>query len=294
MMMSGAWLQILLILAYLAIGLISVTFPIYAICVVYLPQEEKETIIQRKKRIQRLKTTIENLNRELSGKLKDAKHFEKIRKEISRYESEKKSLEERVFYLSVFGAVALPIVLLGGALLASCSGIYLFYEGLEVTTGLFILSSVILSGVALYTIFKTVLAVEIAVLRPARTVEFMVCYKSREKRLEIKLGEETRVSIGVGTIEEAVERFVARIYLPPEIELKKTISRVVTSVQPKGYAYVNHTMIMFERDFIPSRIYYGIDFTVLAKKIGKHKIPVRICAKAIYDYETKLILNVVK
>ena len=56
--MGEAALQILLILAYLAIGLISVTYPIFALCVGYLRQEKSETEKERKKRIETLKAKI--------------------------------------------------------------------------------------------------------------------------------------------------------------------------------------------------------------------------------------------
>jgi hypothetical protein len=55
MAMTEAVLQILLLLAYLAIGLISVTFPIYAICVTYLKQERWESEKERKQRNEELK-----------------------------------------------------------------------------------------------------------------------------------------------------------------------------------------------------------------------------------------------
>jgi hypothetical protein len=41
-MISEAAFQILLILAFLAIGLLSVTFPVYAIAVTYLPREKQQ------------------------------------------------------------------------------------------------------------------------------------------------------------------------------------------------------------------------------------------------------------
>ena len=47
--MTEALLQILLILSFLAIGLIAVTFPLYAIAVNFLPQEKLESEKESKK-----------------------------------------------------------------------------------------------------------------------------------------------------------------------------------------------------------------------------------------------------
>jgi len=76
--MSDAILQVLLLLAYLAIGLISVTFPIYAICVTYLRRELWESFKEQKKGVENLKENISRLMEELSGERKDSERFKEI------------------------------------------------------------------------------------------------------------------------------------------------------------------------------------------------------------------------
>ena len=124
-MMSDAVLQILLILAYLAIGLVAVTFPIYAICVTYLPQEKWETKKDRQKRIEKLKGHIAELVEELSGEPKDSERFKEIQTRIEQHNSEKESLE----YLTAKGAVRRPVIFLALALLTAVLGIGFLHLG---------------------------------------------------------------------------------------------------------------------------------------------------------------------
>ena len=82
--MNDTILQILLILAYLAIGLIAVTFPIYAISVNYLPQEKQESEKERKKRIEKIKNRIANLTKNLSEETKYTERVAQIKEQIEK------------------------------------------------------------------------------------------------------------------------------------------------------------------------------------------------------------------
>lgn len=258
--MNDAVLQILLILTYLAIGLISITFPIYAIAVNYLPSEKWESEKERKTRIERLRNSINELNKELSGE-EDSKRFAEIKRQIENYEAEKESLELKVRYLTAKGAVRNPIIGLVMALLASGAGIIFFYEGNQ-HAYIAICGSVsgLICSWALFNLYKTISAVEHSALRPARTIGFKICFDSGEKIQEIKRGEETEISIGA-CAEEQVEKFHMAIGLPTEIELKQfpTSERVTVSHQPKGaVTFPGFTAVFLEVDIAHSGIFQAI------------------------------------
>lgn len=88
--MSDALLQFLLLLTYLMIGLISVSFPIFAIAIVYLPKEKWETEKERSRRIEGLKGKIAKLTTELEGRTEDTMVVDQLTKQLSRYEIELK------------------------------------------------------------------------------------------------------------------------------------------------------------------------------------------------------------
>ena len=94
-------LQILLLLAYLAIGLMSITIPTYAISVSYLARETLRTIKDMEKRRRDLSEKLE----ELKKKLEQKPGVKELKSEIRAYEEEEKQLKDRLECLSAKGAV---------------------------------------------------------------------------------------------------------------------------------------------------------------------------------------------
>lgn len=288
--MSQAVLQILLILAYLAIGLIAVTFPIYAISVNYLPQEKSESEKERKKRIEKLRKNIEKLTNELSGRIEDAEHISQMTEQIGRYKTELERTELKAGYLTAKGAVRNPIISLVLALLAAGIGIYFWVVDELSWVILFGFFSGGLSVVALYNLYKTVSAVEYAALRPARTVEFIVSFSDGEKTKQAKLGEETELAIFGHPIDDDVDNAIMFVSLPVDFETPTSSSteRIQVSEFP------DRVCIICQAAFLPKGTFFGPAGYVTPKKAGEHKIPVEICGKGIYRYKTELTLNVVK
>lgn len=289
--MSEAFLQILLLLAYLAIGLISVTFPIYAICVTYFRREFWESLKEQKKRVENLKANISRLMEELSGERKDSERFKEIERQIKGYKDEVKKAP-RWAYLSAAGVVIIPVGTLISSLVLTCIGIYCYYEGLESVVGFLTGISVVLCGGAIWSLCKTVSAVEYAAMRPAPSIEFGVCYESWEQSQTIKVGQESTLSIGVAPLEQNVENVAGRIFVPPQIEVKECLYPHV--LQPKGFRLPGYIMIMFEKEFAIKQEYQGVGFTILGKKLGVCAILVQVNAKGISQYETELVVNIVE
>jgi hypothetical protein len=293
--MTEAALQILLIMAYLAIGLLSVTFPIYAISVNYLPQEKWESEKERKKRIENLRTKISELTAKLKGEEQYTKQVEELKEQIEKYESELASTELRSKHLTARSAVGIPALTLTLALLFAGCGIYYFYEGNEQWVTIFGILSASFSLGAVNELYKTISAVECAALRPARTVEFDIYYFEEGVSKKITVEKETEIAIGIGTTDVDLEHAEYYVFLPPKIEFKKLLStgaRVYS--QGKLSDYPGYLMIAKASDFVHKNTSQVIEFIVSAKEVGKYEIPVSVCAKGIYEYETKLIINVGK
>lgn len=290
-MINEAFLQILQILAYLAIGLLSVTLPVYAICITYLRQEMWETAKDRRKRIGKLKRAIEKLSKELSGEKRDSDRFKEIQKEIEKYKSEMKS--ERVLHLTAQGAVVMPFVFLAIALLLAGVGLYFFYEGFQYAVYLCIVVSVASCGTAVYCLLKTLFAVEHAALRQARTVDFDVHFDFEakgKKSKEVKLGEGTGIDI-VACSEAQVVDYFLHFRIPAEIEVTSRAPAYESLTITK---HVEHTTLTHYRTFFPEDLDSGVYFDVIPKKTGKYVIPVSIRGRGIREYRTELTLIVVE
>jgi uncharacterized membrane protein (DUF106 family) len=288
--MSEAILQILLIFAYLAIGLISVTFPIYAICVTYLKQEIFENMQERKKRAENLKRQINELTQSLSGYSKDSEQFQKMEKQVKEYKTELK--KDKFVYLTARGAVLTPVIFLVITLSTACMGIYYFYEGLDSFVWFLIGLCILVSGEAIWSIYQTILAVEYAALRAGKSVSFDIFYDTREVTQQIKLEKEANFSMCMSPMQQNVEDVAVYIFIPPEIEVKR--SDFSTKVQGKGFTHEGYTLVYIFMENMLNNTYITIGFSVIGHKVGKYAIPIAVKGKGILEYVAELNLQVIE
>ena len=287
--MIEAALQILLILAYVAVGLIAVIFPIYTLCVTYLKVEKSEIEKERKQRLKNIQWTIGERTKILQGE-QDLKRLKQIKAEIKKYEDEKKGLEVGLGSLTAKGAVRNPLVYLVIALSAASFGIV--FADLDIIAAVFFSGAVSLGFciVAVNSLYVTISRIEHASLRTLRTVDFEICYKSRNTMQEVKCGVEETISIGIKP-EEDVENFEARMFVPPQIELKN-VGRGRVTVQPEGFVFQGYSMIVFEMDFLPSNSFRAFSMRILAKQTANFVIAVYASGKGLQARSTDLQLQV--
>lgn len=288
--MSEVVLQVLLILAYLAIGLLAVTFPIYAISVTFLPREKWESERERKKRIEKLESKISELTAELKGGQHVGERVAQIKQEIERYEAELKGTELRVYCLTAKGAVALPVSFLALALF--WAGIGLFFFNVEFLAGViaFGIFSILCSALAVQRLYKTITAVEYAALRPAPSVDFELGFPPEyQSYKQVKVGEKTELMI-YARPEEDIEECTMFTNFPSEIEIvshpKET--EVIVTKHP------TFTEISAPFGFCPKNTAVGLMSYVVARKIGKYAILVQIAGKGIHQYKKELTLEVIE
>jgi uncharacterized membrane protein (DUF106 family) len=294
--MSESVLQILLILAYLAVGLIAITFPIYAITVNYLKQEKWETGKERKKRIENLKNSINELTKKLDAQTADSELFEEMQNKIKESKEELSNLQLGPYFLTARGAVLRPLTFLVIALIGSFFGIEFFYEGNFTLLYWAFFSYVIFTVLAVANLYSTLSAVEKAALRKARTVEFEISYETEEKEFRIKAGQKQTIAVGARP-EEDVENAEIWAFIPPEIELGRVLtSQTVVTLQPPtpSLAYPNYNAVLLRVDFLSAKTLLKMLFEVTCKNPGEYKIPVTVSAKGVYSCKDNLILIVEK
>lgn len=296
--MNEAILQVLLILAYLAIGLISVTFPVYAIAVNFLPQQKWEGEKEQKKRIDELRKKISQISNELVGQEIDSERIDKLREQLDNYENELTGTELKYKYLTAKGAVLVPVVVLLVALVFSITGLYTFYKDLrEWAIGLGAFSG-LCSTVALYRLLKTVSAIEYGALRPERTVEFEIGFVPEllgvethpSNTITMAVGVQATLSVGAKTSECDLENFEMTMFVPAEI---KIVSKIVNAQNITKSDYKDMTVLSLYRNCVMENLGTALRFSVIPLKAGKYSISVKIGAKGIYSFQKELFILVV-
>lgn len=286
-------LQILLILAYLAIGLLSVTFPIYALCVTYLKQEKWVSEKERKKKLKIAKQEIVKMTNELSTESEGSKRFLELNKRIKECKKEQTKLEERPYYLTARGVVLLQTILLLGALSSACVGLLSFYDEYQLNVVAAIVLSAIFSSLAIVGLSRTILTVERAALRGAVEVEVIPQFKETGTLTqEVKVSKEVDITIGVYTPDKDLDMASYSVFFPPEIEVKQTSAQL--SPQPeRGVEFPNYAMVYFSESFSPKFLIQSAKCRIIAKQVGKFKILVRVKAREIEESTGELTLKVV-
>jgi ABC-type multidrug transport system fused ATPase/permease subunit len=292
--LSEGILQILLILAYLAIGLLSVTFPVYAIAVTYLPREKAET---EKKRRKQIEATKKQLKKQLE-QAQEIKQITKIKKQIEMCEEESAALSQPLSFLTAKGAVGFPVVLLLLAMIFAGIGIALFYtvsdQAQENWVYGFTFFSAFCSVMAVYSLYQTVKTVETAALRPAPMIEFEICYDTGNQTKEVKLNQESILEIQACTSEASLEYFEMGVFVPPEIRVTKSGVGVASALQRSMTEFPGYTLLVVKQKYVAASTWIAVGFTAVATKIGKYKIPVYATAKGIDESHGEVILNVVE
>ncbi len=271
------------------------TFPIYALCVIYLNQEKRATEKERKKKVETANQEIVKLTDELSRESEGSKRFLELHEEINEHRQEQSRLEERPNFFTVKGAILIQVVLLLIALASSLIGIFYFYENDEMNVFLSISLSTVLSFLAIAGLYRTIYNVEHAAPRGAVEVEVISQFKeTRTSTLEVKAGEEIDITLGIRSPDNDLKMANYNVFFPPGIKVKNT-SAEGSELQPKkGLYFPNYTKVFFSEASAPKNLFQTATCKILAKRVGEYKILVKVNAKGIEESTSELTLKAVK
>lgn len=289
--MEDLILQILLLQAYLAICLVSVTFPVYAICVGYLRKETIQFEHEQKKRLKLVRDRISKLTKKRELLPKD--ELNQIDVEIQNTKNELRTLEAQYKPLTAKGAVRNPILYLFASLLFSIGAIILTEPYVIEAIIILALISCIFIYLATNEIYVSIKRTEQAALRREFVAGFEVNFENDTKNREIRLKKETNVKVFLSACED-VENLDFRLYIPPGIELREHNLEHTYGKLEKEFDYPDHFLVIETREFFQKGRLIGYSLKLFSDKEGQYKIPVEIFGKDFKRYSCELILNVKK
>lgn len=268
--MSEGIFQLLLILSYLDIALISITITVYAISASYLGRETSRSISRKRRRVAELK---ENLG-SLSTRIKNEEGIGDIQREISRYKKEQKNLERSLLWLSVKGAVYTPTAFFSASLLACAFGI------LEVLNPeISLASSAVIIVFGALCLGKTLKATEKAATTIPRP-KYEVFFKpTRLVTKQCKANTRSTFNLILHNIgDERSEKPLVVLYFPKGIEITKTprgwgktATLYGASAGKFEYAYSLEYEVLNIDSYWPTG-----KFDFVAKRTGAYKILITI------------------
>jgi hypothetical protein len=260
--MSDNVLQILLLLAYLNIALMSIAITVYAISVSYLGRETSRSISRKKRRVTDLKEKLESL----STRLRDEKEIDAMQKEIAFYRRQQGSLEKGLFWLSIRGAVYCPSSFFSASLFLSVVGILdLYYPQLFIVLSFVCVLS---GGICLGKSLNSTQDAALEIPKP----QFEIFFKSSElKSQQCRVGEPVQISLIIHNVgDERAESTLFVMCLPKGLKvLESDWDKAIELLKYREYGSV-FTQVL---DFLNVDHYQSQGhLTVVAKEVGTYRI----------------------
>lgn len=276
--------ELYLLAAYLAIGLMSITVPTYAIAVTYLARETSESRKDLQKRRKELAQKLE----ELRKRLEDDAGVISISEEIKKYEKEDERLKERQLYLSAKGAVGYPFA---SFLLTLCVAAYGYYSGTDGAIWSFLL---IFMGIGLFHLGKSLLAIEQAALRPEEVLlpALSVAFDSGADTTSCKAAEQKDITFLVRNQgKDLAETICAMFFFSPEFQVIRGGQR--RAKQLPVHTHPNYEAVIFDYDVIHPVVDVMSPVTLkMPDKPATYDVPVTVSARKIGRLEFRLRFEV--
>ena len=290
--MTQNLLEILLFLAYLCIALISILIAIYTIAISYLGRETYRSIWRKKKR-------RENLEKEVK-ELGEKADIDGIIEEIGFYEKEISEIDEKLFYLSVKGAVIVPSVFFLVALVAIIYTIQADPVGsIEFPWGQVfmirdfpILGAIIAIVVGSFFLLRTLFAVQWAASR-IPLPKFKVTFRNALTKIKYRVNEKVEMAIAVeNSGEDVAEDLEIWVCFPPEFNVRQGKGYHVELQDFPDADYPNYKAVIFTCERIHTNVRVDFAINVKMPKIAdSYEIPVDISERKIGESEHELTVE---
>jgi hypothetical protein len=289
-------LQALLIMAYLCIALISMVIAVYAIGASYQGRETQLSKWRKKRRRDELERRIKELGQKAD--------LQGVREEIKRYDDEIDEIDSKLFDLSVWGTIILPISLFFTALVLVAVIVYFDPTGmLSLPTGggkYAYPTSEVLTGIAISSMaagvffqIKTLFAIEWSASR-VPLPEFWTRFPNDVEKMRFKPQEQVTVAFVVGNRgDEVGENLKVLIHFPPSFVVQAGAYDVIK--QESGSIYPNFSSAIFgiRSLHVATVVQLSVSLT-MPENEGSYEIPITIYEKKIRSHASAVSIEIAK
>src|SRR2546425_7533306 len=274
-------------LGILAIGLMSVTIPTYAISVSFLGRERKRAISERERRVRELQKKV----KEFTASAPTDPGVAALQSEIDNYKEEIKKIKGRVDSLSVYYACFVPLLCFTVALFVTAYGFLLYLGDVQALPGLPGWLSWIYFGslgalfllLGLLFVSNTLIKVNHAATNPETLSSFRVSFDTGSTAERFNVGQPYDVAMIVHNWgNEMAENAHAQFYFPSEFQIvgiapHRAASATEVSQQPSNplFNYPGyHVAKIFSHELHEDMLMVLSLHLVMPNATGKYVVPV--------------------
>jgi len=221
--------------------------------------------------------------------MKKYKNIEQFKNDINLIEKEESSINEKLFLLSVWGAVFLPCGFLIVSLFFSLYGLISYPTNPE---GCFVISSFLIS-IGLGIIFLTVRTIGWA-SSIIPLPKFQISFEDYQKEVKMKANEKRKLSVGLDNNGDLLaEKVRLLMFFPPEFKVSRGIGYRLTTQSRKNEEHPNYQTVIIDIEEAHIGICLITDIFVEApSEPDIYTIPVSIYEKNVPETHLELTINV--
>lgn len=222
-------------LAFLSIGLMSVTIPTYSLSVSFLSRETKRTKLE----LERRREDLDKRRREVS--LLSEPGVTALKEELAKYDKDIARIQQRLDALNVTTAFVLPflcftfgLIMTGYAFLGFAGLVATSLLGQLGTADIFSAFAVVFLATGIVFLGRTLYRVNEAALNPETLSSFRVSFEAGSTAERFSVSEERAVNIIVHNIgKEMAEDVLVQAYFPKDFTFLQQVGKVAEGMQDK-------------------------------------------------------------
>ncbi len=275
-------------LAFLSIGLMSITVPTYTLSLGFLGRERRRTAALIENRQRDLKKKLGQISQTKTSQL----GVESLKQEIKAYESDIRRYRSRLGALSITSAFVLPFFFFGVALVMAGYANY-FWPADQVLSRNYGFVSAYALFVGLVFLGRTLYAVQAATRRPETLAAFRVSFSSGLTAERFVIGEQRDVEIVLYNYgKEMAEHVLMMAFFPTTFQVLGTaggsLVKQTTLADHAGYVAASRTIEAIHEDILTP-----ISVTLKMPNVsGTYEVPVKIWEGRLGKSEHKLTFEV--
>jgi hypothetical protein len=220
-------------LAFLSVGLMSVTIPTYSLSVSFLSREARRAKLE----LERRRKDLDERRKELS--VVSEPGVTALKEELAKYDEDIERIQQRLDALNVQTAFVLPFVSFAAGLVMTVYG-FLTYAGYAPTsilgqlgdTEVFSFFAAFFLAVGILLLGRTLYRVNEAALNPETLSSFRVSFETGSTAERFTASEERAVNIIIHNIgKEMAENVLVQAYFPKDFTLLQQVGEVGEGMQ---------------------------------------------------------------
>jgi len=275
------------LLTEISIALVAINIAVYAIAAALLGSQLKRNFIYIQRRLEEAEAEIQRTKEYSSS---PRQRLEKVDAEVKKFKKEEKALQDKLFCLTLKGAVLYPCCLFAFSIILIAAASLFFPPYVYLTA----IPAIVLLSWGSYRIYRTLLSIDYAAINIPLPI-FEATFSDDEQKTEMEPAKRQTLSIAVSNSGYDVgEMMEVSVFFPPSFKVAESPDYEIYVQPEKDNVYPLYTGVFFELDclHVDTTVIFDISITS-SKEPHAYKIPVYVNERKITQkaFELEIVVR---